>query len=490
MNTDQPDSLHEYRWMFLIVISMGLLMIGIDNSILFTALPTIELALHTTEFEGLWVINAYPLILASLLLGTGTLGDKIGHRRMFEIGLVLFGAASLAAAFSWNPEVLILSRGLLGAGAATMMPATLALLRLTFRDVRERNTAIGIWGSVAALGAAAGPLVGGFFLEHFWWGSVFLLNVPIVLIALVGTWLIAPANHPDPTRHWDFASSWWAMWAMAGFVLIIKTATHPPIHWLLLVISAIVAVVASWLFAIRQRRLAQPVLSMDVFSNKVFNAGVVGAALAMFILSGNDLMTAQRFQLSAGFTPLEAGGLTALAAISAFPSSIFGGAYLDRIGFRPLISGGFIVMALGGALASVFVQTSLIGFGIGFIFLGIGAGLTMSVTSTAIIGSAPASRAGMASAVEEVAYEWGTLLSVAIMGSLFSLFYSLQVPQEIAGNFTTGLSHPTLVNAAKTAMDYSYQWILWIIIGIALLGAGITAVLLQGNPKETEFAHE
>lgn len=163
------------RWVFLGVISLGLFMIGVDNSILYTALPTLKTSLHTTSLEALWIINMYPLVLSGLLLGTGTLGDKIGHRRMFEIGLSIFGVAALVAAFAPNPEILIAARALFGIGAATMMPATLSLLRTTFTDVQERNTAIGIWGATATLGAASGPVIGGFLLEHFWWGSVFLM---------------------------------------------------------------------------------------------------------------------------------------------------------------------------------------------------------------------------------------------------------------------------------------------------------------------------
>lgn len=153
------------RWSFFAAISLGLLMIGLDNSILFTALPTLTEELHAGETQQLWIINAYPLVLAGLLLGTGTLGDKIGHRRMFTTGLVIFGVASLAAAFSPTPAFLIGARAVLGLGAAVMMPATLALIRLTFTNEQERNTAIGIWGSVAVVGAAAGPVVGGALLE-------------------------------------------------------------------------------------------------------------------------------------------------------------------------------------------------------------------------------------------------------------------------------------------------------------------------------------
>ena len=173
------------RWGFFAVVSLGLLMIGLDNSILYTALPALEHALGAGPGQGLWIINAYPLVLSGLLLGTGALGDRVGHRLMFIVGLAIFGLASLGAAFAPGPLELILARGMLGMGAAVMMPATLALIRLTFPDERERNTAIGIWGSVAVAGGALGPVIGGALIQHFWVGSVFLINVPIVVVALV-----------------------------------------------------------------------------------------------------------------------------------------------------------------------------------------------------------------------------------------------------------------------------------------------------------------
>ena len=172
------------RWWLLVTVGAGLLLITLDNSILYTAMPTLTADLGASGSAALWIINAYPLVMAGLLLGAGTLGDRIGHRRMFVIGLWVFGIASLAAAFSPNPGMLIGARALLAVGAAAMMPATLALIRLAFDNPRERNIAIAIWGSMSIAGAALGPILGGALLERFWWGSVFLINVPVVALAL------------------------------------------------------------------------------------------------------------------------------------------------------------------------------------------------------------------------------------------------------------------------------------------------------------------
>lgn len=463
------------RWVFLGVISLGLFLIAADNSILYSALPTLREQLHTTELEGLWVINAYPLVLAGLLLGTGTLGDRIGHRFMFEAGLAMFGLASLVAAFAPNPEVLIAARAFLGMGASAMMPATLALIRITFTDPRERNTAIGIWGSVATVGSAAGPVLGGLLLEHFWWGSVFLINLPVVLVALVATHLLAPANVTNPDKHWDPISSIIATVAMGGVVLAIKELTHSPINPVLLAAYVAAFVLGAAGFAHRQRRLTQPLVTADIFANRLFVAGVVGAMLSMFILAGTELLTTQRFQLAEGLSPLEAGLINGAIAMAAFPTSIWGGANLHRLGFRPIISGGFLVIAAGLATSLLALGTGA-GFGwfmTGAMGLGLGIGLVMSVTSTAIIGSAPRHRAGMASALEEVSYELGTVLSIAILGSLMSMFI-----------------HGPLDTATPKAIDFAYVATMCVALAVSVVAMVVTFILLKGNPKETEYAHE
>ena len=479
------------RWVFLGVISLGLFMIGVDNSILYTALPTLKTSLHTTSLEALWIINMYPLVLSGLLLGTGTLGDKIGHRRMFEIGLSIFGVAALVAAFAPNPEILIAARALFGIGAATMMPATLSLLRTTFTDVQERNTAIGIWGATATLGAASGPVIGGFLLEHFWWGSVFLINLPVVIIAVIGTTTIAPPNAPNPERQWDFLSSFWAMAAMMGLVMIIKEATHSPIDLGIIGGATAALIGGGWLFARRQRFLTEPLLVLTVFQNKVFTAGVLSAGFAMFALSGTELLTTQRFQLGEGFTPLAAGLVTAAGAIAAIPTSVLGGIMLSRIGFRPLISGGFAIIAAGAALCMWAIGTDSLGLFIGsLIAAGAGAGLVMAVSSTAIIGSAHPRYSGMASAMEEVSYEFGTLLSVAVLGSLMQLFYSWFAPAQVADSFESGLANPQLFDAAYAAFNSGFTLVILVVAAVSATVAGITAWLLHNNPKETDYAHE
>ena len=426
------DSTPGQRWTFFAVISLGLLMIGLDNSILYTALPELNEQLHTTPTQGLWIINAYPLVLAGLLLGTGTLGDKLGHRLMFIVGLVVFGVASLAAAFAPSAWLLVGARGLLGMGAAVMMPATLALIRLTFSDERERNTAIGIWGSVAVVGAALGPLVGGALLEAFWWGSVFLINVPIVLIALALTFWLAPENMPNPAKHWDFISSVYALFALSGLTMAIKELVNPNSGWSLFVVAVVLCVVGAVLFVRRQGKLADPLLTFDIFKSRMFPGGVVAAADGMFFMAGAELMTTQKLQLVDGFSPLHAGATIIAMAAAAIPASTLGGAYLHKIGFLPLIGGGFLGAAAGAAALIWGSDAGSLGIEIAALaVMGFSAGSVMSVSSIAIIGAAPLHRSGMAAGVEEVSYEFGTLVTVAVTGSLLPMWMVRNLPAEL-----------------------------------------------------------
>ncbi|MCT1463033.1 MFS transporter [Corynebacterium sanguinis] len=445
------------RWLLLSVLSTGLLLIGLDNSILYTALPTISAELGADEAQGLWIINAYPLVVAGLMLGTGTLGDKVGHARMFATGLVIFGVASLCCAYAPTPELLIAARGALGLGAAVMMPATLALVQQTFTNERERNTAIGIWASVATVGAAAGPLVGGFLLEHFWWGSIFLVNVPIVAAALVALALLRPANHPYPLARWDAVSTLLSILTLTGFTLVIKG------HLL----AAVPAGLGAWLFVRRQARLEHPLLTFDIFRNRIFSGGVVAAGFALTGLAAVELLTTQRFQIVAGYSPLEAGAIISAVVVASLPSSIIGGMVLHRVGFLPLISGGLFVAALGTLVAALSVQTLAV-FLTAMLFVGAGIGAVGGVASTAIVGSAPPHREGMAASVEEISFELGALTGVALLGTLMS---------AIRARYDAPTTHPF------TAYDMAYSTVLTIAAGILLASAIACAWLFRGNPK-------
>ena len=483
----EVQSTRRQRWIFLAIISAALFLVGADNSILYIALPELRDQLGTTPLQGLWIINAYPLVLSALILGTGTLGDKIGHRFMFLIGVAVFGTGSLLAAFSPSAWILVAARGLLGVGAAAMMPASLALVRITFSNVRERNIAIAVWMSVAVVGAAAGPVLGGLLLEFFWWGSVFLINVPIAVITLLATIAVAPPNIANPQKHWDLVSSIWAMFAMLGLVTAIKELANPERAGWLLGVAVVVGLIGVLLFIFRQRGLEQPLLDAALFRNRILTGGVLTAGIMMFIVAGVELTTTQRFQTAGGFSPLQAGVLVATIAIPSIPAALLGGAFLHRVGFIPLISGGFTMIAGGIGLAVwTFGMESLVPFIASLLLVGIGSGFASSVASTAILGAAPVDKAGMASSVESVSYEFGTLISVAVFGSLLPFFYAFSAPSEVAHDVDHGVDHPVHGPAAIAAYDEAYLMILVIVGVVAALAAIVTAYCFRGNPKEAD----
>jgi MFS transporter, DHA2 family, multidrug resistance protein len=489
------------RWLLLATVSAGVLLITLDNTILYTALPTLTAELGATASEALWIINAYPLVMCGLLLGAGTLGDRYGHRRLFVLGLVVFGVASLVAAFAPTVLVLIAARALLAVGAACMMPATLALIRVGFDDVRQRNLAIGVWGCISVIGAAIGPIVGGLLLEAFWWGSVFLLNVPVVLVALVLVPWVAPRARPDSSRSWDALSSLWAMLALTGAVFAIKEATGPDPSWPLLAAAVVVAVAGGRCFVRRQRRLADPVLDFAVFRNRAFSAGFLAAACSMFVIGGVQLVTTQRFQLVAGFTPLQSGLLVAALAAGSLVTSLAGGATLHRFGLRVLISGGFALAACGMVLATLGATDHLGLLVAGLALTGAGLGATMSVASTAIIGNVPARQAGMASSVEEVSYEFGNLLAVALLGSLATLVYTMTVQfpagtspeaaDSMSGAVAVAGGDAEVLAAAGAAYDTAFLTVLVITTVVVAVAAVATGRLLRHyGPGTAASAYE
>lgn len=499
MEADAQSLTAVQRWSVLVIVGVGLLLITLDNSILYTALPTLTEELGASSSQALWIINAYPVVMCGLLLGSGTLGDRIGHRRMFLIGLAIFGSASALAAFSPSSNVLIAARAALAFGAATMMPATLALIRITFTDERERNLAVAVWGSIAILGAALGPIVGGALLEFFWWGSVFLINVPVVIVALIVTPLIVPKGEPDPSKRWDLLSSLQVMVGLVGAVLLIKELAKQPPSWPMVAASLVAAVAGFTVFVRRQRQLERPLLVFSIFRNPAFSAGVLAAAFAMFAVAGMQLVTTQRFQLVSGFTPLEAGLLVTAVAVGALPTALIGGAYLHRIGLRVLIAGGLALSATGVVITVLTFDGGLGPLIAGLLVTGAGMGAAMSVASSAIIGNAPAERAGMAASVEEVSYEFGSLTAVALLGSLTTAVFTAAItlppgaPEQAKDSLVEALvvaqGDPAIVSAAHSAYDTAYVVVLIVVAVILAVGALITRRLLRRyGPGSESFA--
>ena len=537
-----PKSPH--RWLLLMMVGLGLLLVTVDITILLTALPVLTHELHASAAEGLWIVNAYPLFSTGLLLGAGTLGDRIGHRRMYLVGLVIFGLASLMAAYAGSVAVLVLARVLQAMGASAMLPATLALIRVGFSDERERALAISVWACLSLVGAILGPLLGGWLLGHFHWGALFLVNVPIIAVAWLGTWFVAPEQRNPNADPWDLPSSVLALLALSSLVLTIKTATHPPIDLGLLGAALATGLVAGLAFVRRQHRLTHPLLDFSLFRNPAFAAGVLGAVSVTFTTGGVLLGVSQRFQWVAGYTPLQSGLLASVLFVGTLPSSILGGLWLHRIGLRRLIAGGLAVGALGMLVAAQALPWHPSGLpaaheGLGWLvagllLAGLGLGATISVASTAIVESAPPHRAGMASSVEEVAYEFGALLSIALLGSLLTGLYTVfvQLPLGVdaaaarsisaaldivaasggalpdhlahlgqhlsptlpepgltgslpAGGATARQQAASLLAAAQTAFDRSYTVVMHLGAVILTCGAWITNRLLRPRQRNS-----
>ncbi|MFA7434085.1 MAG: MFS transporter [Gemmobacter sp.] len=412
------------RWLVLAIVSSALFLIVIDMTVLYTALPRLTLDLDATASEKLWIVNAYPLVVAGLLPGLGTLGDRLGHKRLFMAGLVVFGAASLAAAFSPSPAALIAARVALAVGAAMMMPATLSIIRLTFTDEAERAFAIGIWAAVASGGAALGPVIGGLLLEWFWWGSVFLINVPVVLAAF-GAAAVLLAHRPgSAARPWDLTGSAQIMVGLVGVVYAIKESARRAPDWGAAALALGIGAVALVLFVRRQRASAAPLIDFSLFRNRRFSAGVATALIASAALVGFELVFSQRLQLVQGFSPLEAGLLILPIPLAAFVAGPLAGLVLPRWGAERVL---WVSLLLSGLALWVFLFShggSAMLWLSALAAMGFGTGAAMTGASSAIMLSAPEDRAGMAASVEEVSYELGGALGIAVLGSLMSALYT------------------------------------------------------------------
>ncbi|MBA1273820.1 MFS transporter [Stutzerimonas azotifigens] len=434
------------RWLVLAIISSALLMIVIDMTVLYTALPSLTHDLQANASEKLWIVNSYALVVSGLLLGMGTLGDRLGHRQLFIAGLCVFGVASLAAAFSPSPGWLIAARALLGVGAAMMMPATLSIIRLTFEDERERSLAIGIWAAIASGGAAFGPVIGGVLLEHFWWGSVFLINVPIVVLALVlALWLI-PIRPGNPARAWDLLGSIQAMVGLIGLAYAIKELSKREPSIEAVVAAAFIGTLALVLFVRRQRRSPQPMVDFSIFRNRVVSAGVAAALVAAAALMGMELVLSQRLQLVLGLSPLEAGLAILPLPLAAFVSGPLTGFMLPRIGNARVLFGALMISGVGMAAYLLVRDDGLASQIASLAVLGAGLGATMTAASSSIMLGAPAEQAGMAASIEEVSYELGGALGVTLMGSLAAVMYSR----------TMTMADQTLPAKAYGSLDEAY----------------------------------
>ncbi|MGW6427581.1 MFS transporter [Nocardia sp. NPDC055053] len=488
MNTPvtTPPRATPREWAGLGVLALALLLLAVDATVLDLAVPAISADLAPSTPQLLWIIDVYSFVLAGLLVVMGNLGDRIGRRRLLLIGAVGFGIASALAAWAVSPEMLIAARVLQGVAGATLMPATLGLIRSMFQDARQRTLAIGVWSAMAGGGAAAGPLVGGWLLEHFWWGSVFLVNLPVMLVLLALAPLLIPESRdPNPGR-FDALSALLSMLALVPVVYAVKeTAAHGPTASALLV--GLAGVIAAVLFVRRQRRLTDPMLDLRLFALPRFRVAVFTNLLAVFALAGVLFFGSQYLQLVLGRSPLQAG----LLMLPGLAASVFGSlaaAWLVRRWRAAVVLAGALVVTAVGAAAFLAVDatTGADAFVLGFVGIGLGAGVAMTVAADLVVGSAPEERAGAAAAISETAYETGLALGVALLGSAVMAIFrrgldlsllpddavatasgSLSGAIEVAGELPAVVAEEFLSSANQAFVS-----------GIHLTVLGIVAVLL------------
>ncbi|MFA7265553.1 MAG: MFS transporter [Candidatus Nanopelagicales bacterium] len=422
------------RWWALAALSLAVLLVSVDNTILALAIPSLAESLKPSPTELLWIGDIYSFVLAGLLITMGNVGDRIGRKKLLMIGLVGFAAVSVLAAFAPSPEALIASRALLGVAGATLMPSTLSLIRNTFLDTRERTVAISVWSAVAAAGGGLGPLIGGFLLEHFWWGSVFLVNVPIVMVIIaIGFWSLRESKNPNPGPI-DLISVVLSMVAVLGTIAGIKDiAIHGfddpyPFGYLA------IGILAGYVFVRRQFTLESPLIDMNLFKIPAFSGAVGADLISVFGLMGVYFFLAQQFQLVQGESPLQAGFQLLPAEIAALIGALLAARVIRRLGRRFAIAGGITLGALGllslGIIhleGNVLVISAMICVGLGF-------GCSLTGTADAILAAAPPERAGAAGAVSETAYELGAALGIAILGSILGAWYrkSVEIPPGLA----------------------------------------------------------
>ncbi len=419
------------EWVGLAVLALACLLYVMDLTVLHLAVPKLSAALQPTSAQLLWIIDVYGFIIAGLLVTMGTLGDRIGRRRLLLIGAAAFGATSLLAAYSTSAEMLIVSRALLGVAGATLAPSTLSLIFHMFRDEHQRRVAIGVWIGSFSAGAAIGPVIGGLTLEFFWWGSVFLLGLPVMGALLVLGPKVLPEYRDPNAGRLDLASAGMSIAALLAVIYGLKQLAQDGIGLVPLVAIALGLVVGGgWVR--RQRRLAEPMIDVGLFRLRSFNTALAINFLAIFVAVGYFLFVAQYLQLVVALSPFEAGLWSLPSAIGFIVGSQLAPRIVGRLGARRLIGGGLAVGALGLAmLAGVGVSGGLALLIAASVVVSLGMAPVFGLTTELVVGSAPPERAGAASGISETAAELGGALGIAVLGSIGVAIYRGQLTASL-----------------------------------------------------------
>ncbi|SNQ47254.1 MFSAntibioticEffluxPump (modular protein) [Frankia canadensis] len=411
------------EWIGLAVLALPTLLIALNNSVLHLALPHLSADLRPSSAQLLWIMDIYGFLIAGSLITLGARGDRIGRRRLLIIGAAAFGAASVLASFSTSPTSLILARAALGLAGGALMPSTLSLISTMFQDPRQRTVAIGAWMTCFSVGSTLGPLFGGLLLEHFWWGSVFLLSVPVMLLLLItGPILLPEARDPDPGPL-DLIS---AAMTLATILLIVyglkRLAENGVDGEAILITAAGLALAVA--FAVRQRRLAVPFLDHGLFTKPAFSASLGTMTLSILAMAGTQLFITQYLQLVEGLTPFVAGLWMIPGAAGLILGTNLGPALARRVRPATIVGTGLLVAAAGyGLLTQLPTSSGLAVLMIATFAIGVGLGPMMTLSTDLIVNSAPPEKAGSASATSETGGELGMALGIAVIGSVGNAVY-------------------------------------------------------------------
>ncbi len=436
-----PQRASSKEWAGLVVLALPTALLGLDVTILYLALPALAADLLPSSTQALWIMDAYGFLIAGFLITMGTLGDRIGRRRLLMIGAVAFGIASVIAAYATSAGMLIAARAVLGVAGATLMPSTLALISNMFGDARQRALAIGIWATMFALGMALGPVVGGVLLERFWWGSAFLVAVPVVAVLLIAAPLLLPEYRTPRSGRLDLASVLLSLAAVLTAIYGVKEVAKAglePVAVVALALGALLAVV----FVRRQKRLADPLLDMRLFGSRTFSAALVVLLVGLVGVSGVMLLVTQYLQLVAGLTPLAAGLWMGPPALMMVLAGIVAPLLARRIRPGYVVGAALVLSSLGyGLLAIVEVNASGVGMAIaGFSLVYLGLGTIAALGTDLVVGAAPADKAGSASAMSEMVQELGVALGVALLGSLATFVYRARMSDVVSNDLSFDLA--------------------------------------------------
>lgn len=496
--TESADS-HPRRWAILAVICAALMVVVIDVTVLHVAAPAITGDLDPTALQLLWIIDVYPLVAAPLLIASGVLGDRFGRKRLLVAGMAVFGLASLAATFAPDAPSLIAARALLGVGGAMIMPPTMSIIRDIFRDREERVRAVGIWSAVSAGGAALGPLIGGFLVEHFWWGAVFLINVPIALIIIPVALKLLPESRALKPPPWDSLAVAATVVGILGVAFGLKEGARYGFDDPKVLIPLVAGVVSLVWFNRRQLRVPEPVLNVRLFTRPEFTAAVGCVFLAMFGLVGIEFFVAQYLQLVLGLGAFDAALRLVPLMLSTLAGGLLAARVLGRLGTRWTISIGLLGTAIG--------LTPMLALGLAdqyllmwpsFLMIGFTLEVALVAANDVIISSVPADEAGQAAAIEETAYELGGGFGVAVLGSILAIVYTARIGPtqgiseigianaeeslaralEIAGRMSTSVAEP-LIETAKLAFLTGFHTAIAVSIVLIAVSSAIAAVLLR-----------